>query len=149
MRLISRYGIPVALASLVLTGCTRTDATPPSPAATDAGADAAMDDDRVSTYVRARFQADDAIRASDIDVDADNGAVTLRGSVPDEQTRQHAVSMARQVSGVRQVNDNLVVGRPTDTMTGNRDQTATGAAANVQPGWINFRRISSSRSPAV
>jgi osmotically-inducible protein OsmY len=54
-----------------------------------------------------RYQTDSSIRASDVSVSAADSVVTLRGTVPDESAREHAISVARQVEGVRKVDDEL------------------------------------------
>jgi osmotically-inducible protein OsmY len=100
-------GIVAATGSLAIAGCGPTDATQPPPPTAPAAA--AVGDDQLETYVRARFQAEDTVRAHDIDVAADNGRVTVRGRVPSDQERQQVLQLARGVSGVQSVDDQLTV----------------------------------------
>ena len=50
-----------------------------------------------------------SISAFDIDVDSDEGVVTLNGEVPSDQTKRLAESIARETTGVRDVRNNLRV----------------------------------------
>jgi osmotically-inducible protein OsmY len=149
---VVKAGLAVFVTSLVLAGCNRTDATDDGAVVSAPG----IDNDRVETYVRARFQSDDAIRASDIDVSALNGRVTLSGTVPSEEARQHAIRVAGEASGVQSVDDRLVVsnaggaaasaGATTPSATSSRPAApaeATPAASGVDrtrdPGWITTK----------
>jgi hypothetical protein len=96
----------LAIVSAVFAGCERQPAEPETPAVEQAGA---VDDETLRTYVQARFYEEDAIRDADIDVAAQNGTVTLSGTVESEQARQRALEIARGVHGVTQVNDELRV----------------------------------------
>jgi osmotically-inducible protein OsmY len=100
-------GIVAATGSMAIVGCRPTDATQPPPQTTTATA--TIGDDQLETYVRARFQAEDSIRAHDIDVSANNGRVTVRGRVPSDHERQQVLQLARGVSGVQSVDDQLTV----------------------------------------
>lgn len=50
---------------------------------------------------------DDATDASQIEVDVDNGIVTLRGIVPDREHKKRAEEIAERASGVRDVRNQL------------------------------------------
>jgi osmotically-inducible protein OsmY len=133
----------VAAGSMAIVGCNPTDATQPPPAGS-ATATATVDDDQLETYVRARFQAEDTIRAHDIDVSADNGRVTLRGRVPSDQARQHALQVARGVSGVQTVDDQLAVvamaPAPTNQPAAGEQRAAAARAADDRdPAWITTK----------
>jgi osmotically-inducible protein OsmY len=149
---VVKAGLAVFVTSLVLAGCNRTDAIDDGAVATAPG----IDNDRVETYVRARFQADDAIRASDIDVSALNGRVTLSGTVPSEEARQHAIRVAGEASGVQSVDDRLVVSNaggaaasadaaaPSATSSrpvaaADAPPTASGVDRTRDPGWITTK----------
>lgn len=107
----------------------------------------ATDSDRaLADAVRQRFNryGDLAPLASEIQVSARNGAVTLTGTVPTEQEKKMIDGMAENTSGVRVVYDNLRVTsapaaaafRPTDTPLANRvrqDLNAQPAIAGVAP----------------
>jgi hyperosmotically inducible protein len=64
----------------------------------------------LTTKIKAKMSLDDTIDATRIDVDTENGVVTLSGSVATEAQRTRAVQLARETNGVRQVVDRLRVG---------------------------------------
>lgn len=64
----------------------------------------------LATKIQAQYFADEDIRAREISVTADDGVVTLRGRVPDENAHMQAVQTARNTDGVLRLNDELTVG---------------------------------------
>lgn len=137
--LVITAGLLAATGSMALAGCNRTDATQPPPASTQA-----VGDDQLETYVRARFQTEDDVRKHDIDVSAENGRVTVRGRVPSDQDRQRVLDVARGVSGVQSVEDQLVVGamapKPmTYPAGGHQPPATTRAGEDRDPGWITTK----------
>jgi osmotically-inducible protein OsmY len=117
-------------------------ATQPGP---DESATQPTGDARIGTAVQAKYYADDRIHGHGINVHAQDGVVTLRGTVPDASAKEHAVTLARSVEGVTDVKDELQV-RSEDTATtaGGQDPTsATGTAGREmnerQPGWITTK----------
>ncbi len=135
-------GIVAITGAMATVGCNRTDATQPPPQT--ATATASVDDDQLETYVRARFQAEDDIRAHDIDVSADNGRVTLRGRVPSDRERQQALQVARGVTGVQSVDDQLMIGaiepKPmTPPLPAGKPAVTTHAAGDRDPAWITTK----------
>jgi osmotically-inducible protein OsmY len=69
----------------------------------------------LATKVQAQYFADQDVKARYINVSADDGVVTLRGRVDTAAAREQAVTIARNTDGVRQVQDMLLVGPPTDS----------------------------------
>lgn len=63
----------------------------------------------ITSRIKTKFMADEALRASAIDVDTDNNVVTLNGAVPTEAARTKAIALAKEVEGVDKVVDNLKV----------------------------------------
>ncbi len=63
----------------------------------------------ITMDVKLRFMADADVPALDLNVDTDDGVVTLFGSVAGESSRQRALEVARSVPGVREVRDALRV----------------------------------------
>jgi hyperosmotically inducible protein len=53
--------------------------------------------------------ADDTVKARDINVDTQNGVVTLKGEVKSQSEETKAVEIARTTKGVREVVDQLVI----------------------------------------
>lgn len=128
--------VAAAVASAFAIGCNR-EPEPVAPIAADA---VVVDDDQLATYVQSRFFADNGIRASEIDVAAENGVVTLRGTVANEEARQHAMNVAKEVEGVRSVNDQLRVEAPAaDAATAANTREERAAPAERTPGWITTK----------
>jgi hyperosmotically inducible periplasmic protein len=74
-----------------------------------ASASEKIEDATVSTRVKAVLSSDKQLGDSKIDVDTRNGVVTLSGAVANNQARDHALELARNVKGVNSVNDQLAV----------------------------------------
>ena len=83
-------------------------------------------DTRINEDVCDRLCDSAEIDASDIEVRVDNGEVTLTGSVSDRSQKRRAEDLIEQVSGVREVHNNLRVGSA-DLAAGSRSGTAAGA----------------------
>lgn len=63
----------------------------------------------ISTRIKTKFMGEESLRQSDIKVDTNNHVVTLTGTAASEAARAKAVAMAKDVEGVRQVVDKLMV----------------------------------------
>lgn len=70
-----------------------------------------VDDTLISSRLKAQLIADTDMRASDIDVSSSQGVVTLIGRVRTTEMKQDAERIARAMSGVTDVHNELVVGR--------------------------------------
>ncbi len=68
----------------------------------------------ITTKVKSAFMGDDPLEGSSIDVDTKNHVVTLKGTVPSEAARAHAVKEATQIEGVKRVVDQLRIAPKTD-----------------------------------
>ena len=79
-----------AILVLVATGCAQTDAG-------------------ITTAVKTQLAADDAVKASQINVDTRNAVVTLSGSVDTATAKSRAVEIARATNGVANVVDAIQV----------------------------------------
>jgi hyperosmotically inducible protein len=69
-------------------------------------------DPGVTTAVKAKFAADDTVKAYKIDVDTKDKIVTLTGTVDTAEAKTRAVEIARNTKGVASVVDQLSVGQP-------------------------------------
>ena len=67
-------------------------------------------DPGVTAAVKTKLLADPDTAGLSIDVDTQNGAVTLSGRVKTEAEKAEAVRLARETTGVRDVTDRLTVG---------------------------------------
>jgi sporulation protein YlmC with PRC-barrel domain len=71
----------------------------------------ASSDATLTAKVKTAFSLNRRIPATAINVDSNNGVVTLRGEVSDEATRATAVTVAQDTPGVQEVRDHLFVTR--------------------------------------
>jgi hyperosmotically inducible protein len=76
-----------------------------TPAGRSAGS--VVDDSTITSKVKTKLFADDRLSGFAIDVDTFKGEVTLTGGVKSEADRQHATEVAKQVEGVKNVNNFL------------------------------------------
>lgn len=70
-----------------------------------------VDDVMISSKVKSRLIANSDIKAGDIDVSSSQGVVTLIGRVGSASIKNQAERIARDTSGVKDVNNELLVGR--------------------------------------
>jgi BON domain len=68
------------------------------------------DDAKISSEIQGKFSQDSGLSAKQLTVQANNGVVTLGGTVDDEAQREAASRQAASVAGVREVVNNLQVG---------------------------------------
>lgn len=59
----------------------------------------------ITTKVKTQLVADAETEATDIDVDTENGVVTLTGTVEQPADRERVIEIAESIEGVRQVDD--------------------------------------------
>jgi osmotically-inducible protein OsmY len=59
----------------------------------------------LATHVKARFAADDLVKASQIEVASNDGTVTLKGNVDSEEAKERAIQLAKSTPGVTNVVD--------------------------------------------
>lgn len=64
-------------------------------------------DERILEDLNERFYEDPYLDASDIETSLSSGEVTLRGTVPDRQSKRYAEELAERISGVRYVENRL------------------------------------------
>ena len=69
-----------------------------------------IDDMQLTTRVNAGLAADKALSAMRINVDTQDGVVTLMGTAPTLTAKARAAEIAREVKGVKSVNNQLSVG---------------------------------------
>ena len=74
-----------------------------------ASAGAKIDDASITTQVNAALVKDKELSALKIDVDTQNGVVTLSGPAPTATARERASEIARTVKGVNSVNNQLTI----------------------------------------
>jgi periplasmic protein CpxP/Spy len=91
-------------------------------------------DDQIVTDVTQRITKDARLKKTDIDVRAEKGIVTLTGQAPSLETSVRASEVARRVSGVRAVRNELVVPAPvlTAPAPGRRPAAKTARVDHVE-----------------
>jgi hyperosmotically inducible protein len=70
-----------------------------------------VDDVMISSKVKSKLIANSEIKAGDIDVSSSQGVVTLIGRVSSERIKSEAESIARGTKGVKDVHNELLVGK--------------------------------------
>lgn len=66
-------------------------------------------DAAITMKIQAAYAGDDVVKGRNIDVDTDNGVVTLKGSVDSRRERDAAEQIARSTEGVKRVVNTLSV----------------------------------------
>ena len=73
-------------------------------------------DDQIVKDVENRLKTDPNLKQASIEVNADNGIVTLSGDAPSLKASLRASEMARRISGVRAVHNELTIEGATSTL---------------------------------
>src|SRR5262249_34204627 len=63
------------------------------------------DDESISNAIKGRYYEDSELRSEKLDVSVAQGEVTIKGEVSTDQARVQALNLAKQVPGVKNVND--------------------------------------------
>jgi len=122
-----RAVVAASAAILVLGACTRDErqeARTEAKQATNTAANV-VDNAALTTKVKAALLADELVKGTQINVDSDNGVVTLSGAVDSPAHMQKAEQVAKGVSGVTRVQNNL--NAPTTTTTSSTPPSSTTA----------------------
>jgi hypothetical protein len=90
-------------------------------------------DDAIARALNQKIMQSDTLRPLDLGVYVHNGEATLTGMVPDAQTEQDAIDLARSTAGVTSVNDKLRVGKPSATAPGFPASPVITAPNTTQP----------------
>lgn len=122
-----RAVVATTAAILILGACTRDERQEVRTEAKQATNTAAnvVDNAALTTKVKAALLADELVKGTQINVDSDNGVVTLTGAVDSPAHMQKAEQVAKGVSGVTRVQNNL--NAPTTTTTSSTPPSSTTA----------------------
>ncbi len=71
-------------------------------------------DDQIDFKVRTRLAGDPDVKGGAFDVSVKDGVVTLKGRVDTEKGKNKATKLSKRVKGVKDVDNELVVGPPSD-----------------------------------
>lgn len=80
-----------------------------APTAKREGAGEYVDDSLITTKVKAALVGDPNVKATEVNVETFKGVVQLSGFVSSRDSIQKAIDIARGVSGVRSVKNDMVV----------------------------------------
>jgi osmotically-inducible protein OsmY len=69
-------------------------------------------DDFISDSIRQKLAADQVVKGGDLDVVVKDGVVTLNGSVHEQKQKDRAEKIAKKVSGVKSVVNNIKIEKP-------------------------------------
>lgn len=69
-------------------------------------------DDRISDQVRMKLATDADVKGGALDVTVKDGVVTIKGRVDTEKGKSRATKLAKKVKGVKDVDNELIVGPP-------------------------------------
>jgi len=75
------------------------------------GSKSITSDTRITTLIKLRLLEDEHLSSLDIHVETINGKVTLTGFVPDEASKERAISIAEMTNGVTSVNSQLKINK--------------------------------------
>lgn len=101
----------LSLTSLIAIGCNKgtdqayNEKEGQEPAKTEDTADVA--DAEITASVKAKLMTDENVAARRIDIETENGIVTLRGKVATQSEADRALALAKSADGVRQVHSYL------------------------------------------
>jgi hyperosmotically inducible periplasmic protein len=70
-------------------------------------------DNKIQDQVRIKLADDQDVKGGALDVDVKDGVVTLKGRVDTERAKARAGKLAKKIKGVKDVDNELVVGPPT------------------------------------
>jgi osmotically-inducible protein OsmY len=133
----------VALALATAIGCNRAETREQTQRAAEevktvaARAGDTLSDGWLTTRIQAQYFADDEIKGRYIDVSTKDKVVTITGYVDSPASRERALQIARGTNGVRQVNDQLLIGQSPAAVERTQQPVATTgeqpAAAGPRP----------------
>jgi len=96
------------------------------------GCSKAQSDDSISNQIKAGMFSDPQTKSANVSVVVKNGAVTLTGEVPDENTRYEAFKIAKQTAGVVNVDDQMTLVQSQAAPPAPRATTSAPAAASAR-----------------
>jgi hyperosmotically inducible periplasmic protein len=112
----------LGVGTLLTTGCKSSEG-----GSTKRTAGTYVDDSAITAKIKAKMIADKTVKAHEINVDTFQGNVQLNGFVDNDQQKQRAEEIARNVSGVVNVQNNLQL-RPEAAGAGRSSSQGQGGA---------------------
>lgn len=115
-------GLSAGLYIVPVYAATATDIDPPH--AESDGVGAAIADTAITAKVKTQILAEDSLKDSKIHVTTTNGVVTLDGSVANANDKALAATIAKSVTGVRSVDNDLRTPGTTDASIKTKESTS-------------------------
>ena len=94
----------------------------------------ALQDGWLTTRIQAQYFADKQVKARYVDVSTRDRVVTIKGYVDSPAARERALQIARATDGVRQVNDQLLIGQSPAAFAAESQPVATSGTATAGNG---------------
>jgi hyperosmotically inducible protein len=94
----------------------------------------ALQDGWLTTRIQAQYFADNQVKARYVDVSTRDRVVTIKGYVDSPAARERALQIARATDGVRQVNDQLLIGQSPAAFAAESQPVATSGPATAGSG---------------
>jgi len=94
----------------------------------------ALQDGWLTTRIQAQYFADKQVKARYVDVSTTDRVVTIKGYVDSPAARERALQIARATDGVRQVNDQLLIGQSPAAFAAESQPVATSGTATAGSG---------------
>ena len=101
MKLAHRFSVLATVAALMLTAC--------APTGTSRATGQYIDDKAISARVKAALINDPLVKSTEVQVETYKGTVQLSGFVDSREAAQQAVRLAREVPGVKDVKNSMVL----------------------------------------
>lgn len=98
-----------------------------------------VNDALMVSEIKVKIMANDVTRSININVDSDNGMVTLRGTAPTDEAKQKAAEIALSVDGTTSVVNELMVGDSSSnpqTLTAKAKKAGEDTGEKFSDGWI-------------
>lgn len=109
-----------------------------APQAHSDGVAATVTDAAITTTVKAKLMTTDGMGKSDVSVTTTNGVVTLNGAASSSKAKSAAEAVARQVEGVKSVDNNLTT--PSNGMAADKvDKDVAKTKRVVSDSWITTK----------
>lgn len=71
-----------------------------------------VSDDFLVDEIRSKLAADQVVKGGNLEVDVKDGNVVIRGKVEEEKQKDKAEKIAKRVSGVKSVKNEIVIAKP-------------------------------------
>lgn len=109
-----------------------------APQAHSDGVGATVTDAGITTTIKAKLMTTDGMGKSDVSVTTTNGVVTLDGAASSASARSKAEAVAKQVEGVKSVDNNLTT--PSNGVAADKvDKSVTKTKRVVSDSWITTK----------